>query len=237
MKICNKCKVSKHKEEDFALISIATGKRRSTCRDCHSQYRKEHYLKNHDKYKNIARDYAENNKGSSVNGKLPDSKPGDESSTPSEPAKFKYQDNIKKQLEMSFGKASYILKRMIMFALICELKKDVCYRCDKKIVSDCDLSVDHKNPWLHIDSKLFWNLDNIAFSHKLCNSANHRIASTTGRRSKLRKLGPEGMAWCSGHKDFIRIDKFTSNTSNWNRVEHYCKECRRKLRNKKYEEL
>ena len=58
-----------------------------------------------------------------------------------------------------------------MFSLAQKLELNYCYRCEERIENYKQLSVDHIEPWLYISTDLFWDLDNIAFSHLSCNSA------------------------------------------------------------------
>lgn len=74
------------------------------------------------------------------------------------------------QLGMPLGTASHRLRKMVMFNLIKRLEEDQCYRCQRKIRSPEELSIDHKQDWLNVDPDLFWDLDNIAFSHLRCNN-------------------------------------------------------------------
>lgn len=74
-----------------------------------------------------------------------------------------------RQLGMPFGTASARLRKIVLFDLLCRLNEDHCYRCQGQIESVDDLSIEHKEPWLRKDNKLFWDLDNIAFSHLSCN--------------------------------------------------------------------
>jgi hypothetical protein len=78
------------------------------------------------------------------------------------------------KLRMSYGKANNILKKSIMFYLVQKLKLDICYRCGKKIESVDVFSVEHKTDWLNSETpvELFFDLDNIGFSHKICNILN-----------------------------------------------------------------
>lgn len=71
------------------------------------------------------------------------------------------------QLGMSVGKAQYRLYRDILFNLIPD---KTCYHCGKPICRDT-FSIEHKAPWIDSDDPkgLFFDLDNIAFSHKSCN--------------------------------------------------------------------
>jgi hypothetical protein len=50
MSICSKCHTSKDEEQDFAFRDEARGIRHKQCRDCQADYRREHYLRNIEKY-------------------------------------------------------------------------------------------------------------------------------------------------------------------------------------------
>jgi len=77
----------------------------------------------------------------------------------------------KDQLGCDPGTAQYRLTRLILFDLICKLELNYCYQCKSIISSVEDLSIEHKVPWLDSNDpkELFYDIDNIAFSHKSCN--------------------------------------------------------------------
>lgn len=81
--------------------------------------------------------------------------------------------NTKKnqQLGMSLGKANNILKKKLLFVLSQELHKNICYRCNNKIESVEDFSIEHIVAWLDSDDPLasFLDINNITFSHLRCN--------------------------------------------------------------------
>lgn len=83
-------------------------------------------------------------------------------------------DEKRKQLGMPLGTAQGRLRKLILFDLVQRLGLDICCRCGKKIISADELSIDHKEPWLHVSVTLFWDLNNIGFSHHACNSNAHR---------------------------------------------------------------
>ena len=135
------------------------------------------------------------------------------------------------QLGMPYGTASARLKKLIFFNLVQKLEQNLCYHCQRKIESADDLSVEHKRPWLNIDPSLFWDLENIAFSHLSCNSrAADRSESLPKARIARRKVGPEGTAWCNLCKTFLPINSFTSNRNRWNGLQKACQACRSKMR-------
>ena len=76
---------------------------------------------------------------------------------------------------MSYGTASNRLRKSIMLMLIKKLDENWCYRCGAEIETERELSVDHKKSWFNVDVELFWDLNNIAFSHLSCNSRNKPI--------------------------------------------------------------
>ena len=84
---------------------------------------------------------------------------------------MKNNDKKANQLGMPLGTASNRLRKSIIFSLIKETNKNICFQCGKEIESEKELSIEHKVPYL--DSKnpveLFFDLNNIAFSHLSCN--------------------------------------------------------------------
>lgn len=86
--------------------------------------------------------------------------------------------NAKKneQLGMSYGKANNILKKSLLFYMAQLLNKDICLRCGKRIETVSEFSIDHNVFWLNSKnpSKLFFDLENVYFSHRFCNTAYSR---------------------------------------------------------------
>lgn len=76
-----------------------------------------------------------------------------------------------KQLGINPGTASNRLKVQLMYHMAKQLDLHWCYQCAAEIESHKDLSIEHKTPWLHSEDPrgLFFDLENIAFSHKSCN--------------------------------------------------------------------
>ena len=69
----------------------------------------------------------------------------------------------------NYSTASYRLKQRFLFSLIQKLGLDICFRCEGKMLSSEDFSLDHKDPWFEVSTAKFWDLSNLAFSHKKCN--------------------------------------------------------------------
>jgi hypothetical protein len=133
------------------------------------------------------------------------------------------------QLGMKPGKAYALLRKNLLFHMAVKCSMDVCFKCKEKIKTVEDLSIEHKIPWENRNPKLFWDLENICFSHKICN-LNHLNTGGIGKR----KNAPEGFSWCQGYcKDFISIELFSKNKSRWNGLQSSCKNCNRKRRARK----
>jgi hypothetical protein len=107
------------------------------------------------------------------------------------------------QLGMPIGTASNRLKKSITFMLLKRLGENYCFKCGAEITSADTLSVEHKVDWLDSDIpvELFFDLDNIAFSHNTCNTARVKKAQCPSRRSYQRGCRCDG---CKAiHNNFI----------------------------------
>lgn len=92
------------------------------------------------------------------------------------------------QLGMSVTGARHKLLRALLFRLVVKLGLDNCFRCGKKINDVSWLTIEHKKPWLHVDVSLFWDVENICFSHSKCNSGARRSrAGSLGKRESQRR--------------------------------------------------
>jgi hypothetical protein len=95
------------------------------------------------------------------------------------------KNNRKKNelLGESHGAASNRLKKMIMFSLLVETQRNICFQCGEQILSVEELSVEHKEPWMAAEDPraAFFDLNNIAFSHLVCNiAAARRVTADHG---------------------------------------------------------
>ena len=99
------------------------------------------------------------------------------------------------QLGMPYGTACGRLRKLVLFQLLQRLGEAICFQCGEPISAVGDLSMEHKKPWLDSDPALFWDLDNIAFSHVRCNCGAHRRAQQgwAGRRSVNKTSGYKGV--------------------------------------------
>ena len=120
------------------------------------------------------------------------------------------KERKKKQLGMNPSTASHRLKKSILFDFAKRLGLNWCYQCGAEIEDINKFTVEHKTPWMNSPNpkELFFDLDNIAFSHASCNySVVRRIKgrecpSTTAYRNGCR---------CRGCKDAIKEYKRKKN--------------------------
>ena len=124
------------------------------------------------------------------------------------------------QLGMPFGTASNRLKKLILFKLLVDAGLHQCFKCKEDIGNVDELSIEHIEPWFNINSELFWDLDNIAFSHKDCNRPHVYHGGTY-----KRKIGPEGTVWCSSHQDFLPQEKFWKSKTTASGFRTFCIDC------------
>lgn len=86
------------------------------------------------------------------------------------------------QLGMPQGTASNRLRKSIIFMLLKMQNLNFCHQCGGEIESESELSIEHKEAWLDSDDpvKRFFDLNNIAFSHLICNVGAGKRASGKG---------------------------------------------------------
>ena len=124
-------------------------------------------------------------------------------------------------LGMPHGTACGKLRKILLFSVLKKHKENICVRCNLEILLVDDLSVEHIKPWEGISSELFWDLENIAFSHMACNRP-HR--NNGGRVPRF--VASEGKNWCNVHKDYLLAEKFTARPQRWNGLDFICRDCR-----------
>lgn len=87
-------------------------------------------------------------------------------------------------LGMPRGRARHVLIKQLLLHMAQQLGWDNCYRCKKKIETIESLSIEHKKAWFLSDNpkELYWDLDNIAFSHLSCNIGHSNAGRTLLKR-------------------------------------------------------
>lgn len=121
------------------------------------------------------------------------------------------------QLGMPFGTATSRLRKQLLFKYVRLAGDDICHVCGEYIESIEEFTIEHKQPWFNRASgeELFWDLDNIAFSHANCNRPHIKGAN--------RKQGPEGTSWCSGCNDFRPVEEFHKDSERFDGYHARCK--------------
>lgn len=96
-----------------------------------------------------------------------------------------------KQLGMNPSTAQNRLRKLILFDLIKKLKLNKCYQCGEEITESEHLSIEHKIPWLDSENpkELFFDLNNISFSHLSCNVSARRNSSVKHPSATAYKYG------------------------------------------------
>lgn len=75
-----------------------------------------------------------------------------------------------------------------MLEMASRLAMDFCFRCGEQIKSPEDLSVDHKVDWIDSPDPIqtFFDVGNLAFSHRHCNRPRHRSKCPNGHEKDGR---------------------------------------------------
>ncbi len=83
---------------------------------------------------------------------------------------------IADQLGMSPSTARSKLVKMLLFRELQRSDNDRCFKCGESISDIEHLSIEHKLPWFNRSPDLYWDLDNIEFSHTVCNRPHRTMA-------------------------------------------------------------
>lgn len=122
---------------------------------------------------------------------------------------------------MAHGTATHRLRKLVLFRQLEKYGDNVFVRCNTVIGSVDDLSIEHLKPWEGISAELFWDLDNVAFSHVGCNRP-HRIPGP-------KIFTPEGTNWCSRCQAALPVPEFQKCTAKDDGLQTYCKSCRTQM--------
>ena len=123
------------------------------------------------------------------------------------------------QLGMNPSTAQHRLRKDLMFSLIKECGLDTCFQCGDKITTVRELSIEHKVPWLDSENPidLFFDLDNVAFSHLSCNCKESRgnLKYVTPEEKRAAK-NLSSKKWISNNKEFRKDVRRRSYLKNGN---------------------
>lgn len=114
------------------------------------------------------------------------------------------------QLGMNYGTASYRLVKDLLFD---KVKDTPCHQCGGVLERE-NFSIEHKTPWLDSEdpTKLFFDLDNISYSHLSCNTSAARRKQLYVDGDERRKV--QAQRW---------RDKTPQDEKQRRRREHYLK--------------
>ena len=81
------------------------------------------------------------------------------------------KEKKQKQLGINTSTAAHRLRKSILFNFAKRLDLNWCYQCGAEIENIARFTIEHKTPWLDSPNpkELFFDLNNIAFSHASCN--------------------------------------------------------------------
>jgi hypothetical protein len=173
LKLCTDCK----QEKDISNFSKNPSKKDGLnyiCRACHKIRRRQHYIDNQAKY--IAMAAARNKIIRDTQPKKIRDKIFEDKKT-----QHKAYRLVKSlQLGMSYSNARSKLTKLLLYDFSKRLNIDICFVCSKKIETITEFSIEHKIPWLYSKKpiNLFFDINNIAFSHLRCNSSRKRKSLT-----------------------------------------------------------
>lgn len=120
---------------------------------------------------------------------------------------------------MPHGTANARLRKAIIFKLLKDAKLNFCFQCSAEIDKIETLSIEHKIPYLdsHDPKKLFFDLDNIAFSHLKCNIDARRIPEKIVDKDDFRvKHGRSTYERRGCRCDICKEDKRIHNSKRFN---------------------
>lgn len=135
--------------------------------------------------------------------------------------------NKAERLGMPFGTANNKLRKSLLYDFAKRCEEDSCFRCNSKIESIEEFSIEHKISWYYSEypASTFFDLNNIAFSHIRCNIQ----ASAFGNNNSVGHTAPNakplviGQKWCAAGKHYEILENFTKNRFNSDGLQ---KECR-----------
>lgn len=109
---------------------------------------------------------------------------------------------------MSFSTAYSKLLKKILFNVLKENKKNICWRCKSKIKDIKSLSIEHKKSWESSNNPIqsFLDFKNIAFSHLKCNLRAKKLSKipSSGFRGVVKSDNPRAKKiW----KVVLRVNK------------------------------
>lgn len=98
-----------------------------------------------------------------------------------------YESKRREFMGMNPATARARLSASILFDFAGKLGLLDCWQCDEPIKTPAEFSIEHKKPYLWKDLSLYWDLDNIAFSHLVCNRKRTRNGAASHSRARYMR--------------------------------------------------
>jgi hypothetical protein len=111
---------------------------------------------------------------------------------------------------------------MVLFSLLLRHEENICFKCGKMILRADDLTLEHKEAWQAGGAELFWDLNNIAFSHQRCNL----------KVGIVRREVIDGKLWCSACKQYLSTSCFHKESRQRTGYALLCRDCANSKRRK-----
>ena len=102
------------------------------------------------------------------------------------------QKKYAEQIGMNVGTAQNRLVKDMLFKSLCALGQNSCHQCGEEMTRDT-FSIEHKVPWRNAEDakELFFNTDNISYSHLSCNAKAARCSTRVYGSPDERKLAEQ----------------------------------------------
>ena len=116
-------------------------------------------------------------------------------------------DKKKMQLGMNPSTASGRLIKDTLWKLVVMTGQDKCFQCSEVMTRDT-FSVEHKEPWLDSEDPvgLFFDQDNISFSHHSCNVAASRRGKYTPEEAVQVRL-KAAREWKAANRTYDPVER------------------------------
>ena len=122
---------------------------------------------------------------------------------------MKHKIEKQNQLGMNPSTAQHRLVKDILWSFIVKLGLDTCCKCGSKMCRNT-FSIEHIVPWLHSRNPLdlFFDLDNISFSHLKCNISDARNPrKNQDREDQRQKNLARARKWKSKNRVYDPIER------------------------------
>lgn len=122
----------------------------------------------------------------------------------------------KDQLGMNPSTAQARLLKDILFKLVVDTNQDNCYHCGEPLDRE-SFSIEHKVPWLDSENPLdlFFDLNNISFSHLSCN-----VKASRGSRKDIPHGTTSGYDYYKCRCSSCKTARSERDRATWNTKEN-----------------